>query len=260
MYSAFWTQTVLGMAEFSDQPMRRPPTCDLHYDFFPAKHVTEYLESYIDSHKYGGRSLRDRIRFFTSVQQISRKDSLWHLSLDSNTAVVTGKLIDATGMTSLSYTPTLSGQTGFSGLRIHHKEFGQYEDLIFKNSSIQKVAVIGGAKSAADVAYACAKAGKDVHWIIRPDGAGPAAFLSPEGSGMYKNSDDAFYNRLVSTFLPSPFNEKTWLYRFLQQTNLGIRLLRIFWDGVDRKNRRIADYGRREGKAMRFGDLEPDTQ
>lgn len=248
------------MAEFSDQPMRRPPACDLYYDFFSANHVTEYLESYIDSHKYDGRTLRDRIRFSTSVRQISRKDGLWHLSLDPSTIVGTGKLIDATGMTSLPYTPAIPGRNEFKGVQIHHKEFGQSEDLIFRSSMLQKVAVIGGAKSAADVAYACAKAGKDVHWIIRPDGAGPAAFLSPEGSGLYRNANDAFYTRLVATFLPSPFNENTSLYRFLQQTNLGIRLLRRFWDAADRNNRRIANYGQQEGKAMGFGDLEPDTQ
>jgi len=39
------------------------------------------------------------------------------------------------------------------------------------------ITVLGGAKSAADMAYACAKAGKSVSWIIRSSGNGLAAFL-----------------------------------------------------------------------------------
>lgn len=48
---------------------------------------------------------------------------------------------------------------------------------------VQRFAVLGGAKSAADVAYASAKAGKKVHWIIRASGNGPAALFHPSAGG-----------------------------------------------------------------------------
>ena len=46
-YEAFWTQTPLSMAEFSDQPMDPPPLKDQYYGYFRAEYVTRYLEGYI---------------------------------------------------------------------------------------------------------------------------------------------------------------------------------------------------------------------
>lgn len=43
-----------------------------------------------------------------------------------------------------------------------HKEFGQ--SSILSDPKIQRIVVIGDAKSAADVAYTSAKAGEEVHW------------------------------------------------------------------------------------------------
>ncbi len=40
------------------------------------------------------------------------------------------------------------------------------------SSSDKYITVLGGAKSAAHMAYACAKAGKSVSWVIRSSGSG----------------------------------------------------------------------------------------
>ena len=247
------------MAEFSDVPMNPPPKEDQYYNFFPAKYVTDYLESYVDSHIYNGITIRARIHFSTKVQKISKHLDKWQLTLSSGKVLKTRRLIDATGMTSRPFVPKISGQSLFQGVQLHHKDFGQQKLKILHEDAIKNIAVLGGAKSAADIAYACAKAGKNVSWIIRGDGAGPAAFLSAKGRGLYKSANDAFYTRFVSALLPSPFSEGSWLYRLLQQTKLGNWLVRKFWDRTDRENRRIADYGRVEGKSTGFRNLEPDT-
>lgn len=160
-------------------------------------------------------------------------------------------------MTSQPNLPSLPGLETFQGLSLHHKDFGQSDFLT--DASRQHVAVLGGAKSAADVAYMAAKAGKTVSWIIREEGSGPAAFLACEGKGPYRNSNEGFYNRFVGSFLPCPFGGATFLPRALHRSRVGRWVVGRFWDGVDSEHRRTANFGREEGRKMGFGNLEPDT-
>lgn len=246
------------MAEFSDRPMTPPPAEDQYYGFFPGRYVTAYLESYVDNHTYNGQTLRDRIQFRVHVENIDRKpDDTWVITLDDRSELQTSKLIDATGMTSLPNMPRLMGEEEFRGRMVHHKDFGQLGDL--KAVKGQHFAVLGGGKSAADVAYSAAKAGKTVSWIIREDGAGPAALLSAEGNGFYSNSNEGFYNRFVAAFLPNPFGEKSFLSLFLQRSRIGRWLVKNLWDSIDKGQRKKVNYQRVEGRDMGFNKLEPDT-
>lgn len=63
LYDEFWTQWTVGLAEFSDLPIRRPPEEDCKNDCFRAKYTTKYLEEYVDTMTHAGLSLRDRINF-----------------------------------------------------------------------------------------------------------------------------------------------------------------------------------------------------
>ena len=246
------------MAEFSDRPMTPPPKEDQYHGFFPARYVTQYLESYLDNHIYDNRTLRDRIKFNIQVKRVERTpDKLWTIHCENGLVMKAVKLIVATGMTSLPNMPHLPGQETFSGTLLHHKDFGC--STFLSSPKTQHVAILGGAKSAADVAYASAKAGKTVSWIIREEGNGPAALLSAKGRGPYRNSNESFYTRFVANFLPSPFSGRSWFGRFLHGTRVGRGVVRGVWERVDRENKRMVDYHRREGKDMGFGNLEPDT-
>ena len=245
------------MAEFSDQPMSPPPPEDQYYGFFPAKYVTEYLESYVDKHSYNSMTLRDRIQFNVRVKNIEKDADLWSIFCYGGSAIRAPKLIDATGMTSMPNIPRLPGKEKFQGRMLHHKDFGQLGDL--KKIKGRHFAVLGGGKSAADVAYAAAKADKVVSWIIREEGGGPAAFLSPEGRGPYANSNESFYTRFVASFLPNPFSRKSYLAKFLHGTWLGSSIVQNFWNAIDKAHRRKVDYRREEGKDNGFDKLEPDT-
>ena len=121
--------------------------------------------------------------------------------------------------------------------------------------------MLGGGKSAADVAYAAAKAGKTVSWIIREEGNGPSAFFGAKGKGPYKNSNEGFYNRFVASWLPNPFRlgRPSWAERALHGTGVGRWVVRKFWERVDKGNRMDADFRREEGREMEFSNLEPDT-
>lgn len=260
MYDAFWTQTPLGMCEFSDKPVSKPLEGEDYYGFFPAKYITEYLEDYANDHMYADRSLRDRIRLNCHVKAVSNEGAKWIVSCDEKEVryvFTASKLMIATGLTSKPNMPVLSNQDAFKGLILHQKDFGQSSFLA--SSDAEHVCVIGGAKSAADVAYASAKAGKTVSWIIRKNGSGPSALVSARGSGPYRNTNETLYTRMTSLLNPSLFIPQNWATRFLHQTRIGRRLVDLIWTKVDAKNRRQADYRRPDGRANNFEGLEPDT-
>ena len=246
------------MAEFLDRPMSPPPEQDQYYGFFRAHYFTEYLEAYVSDHIYNNQSIRQRIAFNVAVEGVEKtKDRLWTVTCRNGAQIKTVKLIDATGMTSIPNMPHVPGQEEFRGLLIHHKDFGQ--STFLDDPEMKNIAVLGGAKSAADVAYAAAKAGKNTSWIIRKEGAGPAALLPAEGKGPYINSNESFYTRMVASFLPNPFNTTSWLKRFLHGTAMGRWLVKRLWHSVDMDNKTKADYKRAEGQEMGFENLEPDT-
>lgn len=246
------------MAEFSDRAMRPPPKEDQYFGFFPARYVTEYLESYVNDHVYDSKTLRERIIFNVTVQHVKKSEGYWIVTCDGSVGSVRApKLIDATGMTSLPNIPPIPGQAEFRGLAIHHKEFGR--SRLLENPSIQNIAVIGGSKSAADVAYAAAKDGKTVSWVIRKNGSGPSALFPVEASGPYANSNEQIHTRLMGLFLPSPLGKAGVLSRFLQRTTFGRWLVRKIWAGTDRDVRAQCDFNRKEGKKNGFQNLEPDT-
>lgn len=247
------------MAEFSDRPMPPPPPEDQYWGFFPARYTTQYLESYVDDHVYNGQSIRDRILFSTPVDGVTEdEDGQWIVHSKGTSLLRAKKLIDATGMTSQPHIPHIPGQETFQGHTLHHKDFGQ--STFLKDEAKKTVVVLGGAKSAADVAYASAKAGKSVSWIIRKTGNGPAAFFAPEPtSKRYANSNEGFYNRFLASFLPNPFGSKGLPARVLHGTSFGRQYLMNIWDRFDKGLRALMDYGREERKEHGFANLEPDT-
>lgn len=238
--------------------MRPPPKEEQYFGFFPARYVTEYLESYVDDHVYNGKTLRDRIIFNITVQHVKKKEGNWTVTCDDSSRIFRApKLIDATGLTSLPNIPSIKGQEKFRGLAIHHKEFGR--SSLLTDSKIQNIAIIGGSKSAADVAYAAAKGGKTVNWIIRKNGSGPSALFPPEGTGPYANSNEPINTRLMSLFLPCPFGKASILSKFLQRTTFGRWLVSKMWAGTDSDVRAKGDFSRKEGRKNGFQNLEPDT-
>ena len=79
-YDDFWTQWTVGTAEFSDTLMTRPQDEDRYYDFFKAKHTTQYLENYTDLHSHNGQTLRERIKFGIEVMSVDKLDGKWAIS------------------------------------------------------------------------------------------------------------------------------------------------------------------------------------
>ena len=136
------------------------------------------MEDYVDHHRFANQSLRDRIRFGFKVNTIKKPGNLWIVA-GEKTAFRAAKVIVATGLTSTPNMPELPGKDHFEAPVIHQESYGQ--SSILSSSNLQKVTVIGGGKSAADMVYASVKAEKSVSWIIRASGTGPAFFVCPKG-------------------------------------------------------------------------------
>ena len=171
----------------------------------------------------------------------------------------TNILLDCTGLTSRPFIPRIRGQETFTGLTIHQKEFGQHEQGILSpiNSDPQQdskqptrkhIVVLGGAKSAADVVYACARdTDLSVSWVIREDGNGPAALITPRNIEM-------FYTRFVSSFLPCIFGARSWVEGLLHRTSVGRWVVRRIWRRLDRRYRADAGFQRRAREQVVGGD------
>ncbi|MCJ1423179.1 hypothetical protein MMC29_001060 [Sticta canariensis] len=248
------------MAEFSDLPMTPPP--ETLYDLYDAKYVADYLEKYVDGFRYENQSLRDRMVFGFTVCKIEKVNGKWavhgYYNDKKEVAVVfhASKVMIASGLTSTPNMPVLPNRENFQGPILHQKDFGQ--SSVF-SSNDRYVTVVGGAKSAADMVYASVKAGKSVSWIIRESGSGPAAFLSSEGRGRYKNSAELGFTRIMSTFNPSYFTPQTWWTRFLHGTGPSNWMVSQIWNTADKVSRDGANFDARAEAHTSFKSLKPNT-
>ncbi|KAI4124944.1 MAG: hypothetical protein LQ338_004549 [Usnochroma carphineum] len=214
------------MAGFSDRAIELPPDAEIYHDIFEAKYVTQYLEDYVDSHIYDSRSLRDRIFNWPHVPPC-----------DAN----------------------LAGEREIPGACNTSKDFGKASIEVFEDASRPNVAVLGGGKSAADMVYASAKAGKNVAWSIRRDGEGPAAFSAAAGKGPYKNGPEIAATRMMSALSPSCFTEPNWLNSLIHGTARGRRIIAQIWTGADEACRKEANFEKRHGALPGFGNLRSST-
>jgi cation diffusion facilitator CzcD-associated flavoprotein CzcO len=148
------------MAEFSNMPMPNVEDYDRFYDLIPGKMVTNYLEEYVDSHTYNSQTLRSRILTNTRVSSVSKVARKWSIITAEKKTYTARNLVHATGLTSIPNIPTIPGISEFRGLKLCHMDFGQLDILI--DNSIHHIAVIEGAKSAADIAYSATKGDKTV--------------------------------------------------------------------------------------------------
>ncbi|KUJ10852.1 flavin-binding monooxygenase-like protein-like protein [Mollisia scopiformis] len=260
LYDDFWTQWTVGLAEFSDLPMQRPPEEDCKHDCFRAKYTTKYLEEYVDKMCHAGHSLRERVQFGIRVQFVEKTDNEWRISCtdSSQTPVVFSatKLMIANGENSLQNMPNLPGKENFGGIIIHSEAFGE-SNIIF-DDTVKDVAVIGAGKSSADMVYEAVKAGKNVSWIIRTTGTGAGFFALIDLNTPYKNGVEAAQTRIMSSLQPSLLNEDSWWSWCLHSTRPGVMLITKIFSILDKEVRKRANYkGRKSTKG--FERLEYDT-
>ena len=248
------------MTSFSDVALEIPKDAPKLYDTFESKYVTQYLEEYVDSHVYNGKSLRSRIRLNTEVRTVEKIGSGWILQVVGPVpqSLRCIKLAVASGLTSSPNMPSFPRSHDWTAPILHHRDFGVHSKAILAASSAYKnITVLGGGKSAADMVYASVKAGKKVNWIVRKTGEGPGIFMNPAATGRYRNNAEAGATRKATILNPSGFHTMLQWAQMLHQLvskreNLDSKLF-----AADRRYKLWANYTNRENALPCFRELEP---
>jgi dimethylaniline monooxygenase (N-oxide forming) len=180
--------------------------------------ATKYLETYAEKH-----DLLKRCRFNTHVVRIEREPEYgpWKIiTRPSNNPeaeveeLTCTKLIVSTGHETVENFPPGLDLKKFTGTVFHSKEVGKRHDEIVADENLKTVTVVGGNKSAFEIAANFGLAGKKVNWLIREDGQGPGMMICDRSNG--KDHDlKGVTARAVSALAPSPFNPQRWITRFL---------------------------------------------
>ena len=248
------------MTSFSDVTLQIPEGAPSSYDTFEARHVTQYLEEYIDNHVYNGKPLRSRIRLNAEVSSVEKNSNGWILSVGGampyNIQCI--KLAVASGLTSLPNMPKFFLSPDWRAPILHHRDFGSCsKEILAASSSYKNVSVLGGGKSAVDMVYASLKAGKNVSWIIRKSGEGPGIFMNPEPTGMYRNSAEAVATQRATALNPSGFRPMLEWAQTLHKSASERATLESKLFAVDHRFKAWANYRGREGALPSFRELEP---
>ena len=250
VYPTMMTQTPVGMLEFSSYPMSPPK--EMFYHLCSGDHVYQYLDQFSESTKFGGKTISDRIHFNSEVEQIYKSGDVWVVRTSSGVEACSGKLIMATGPTSIpSMPPFLREKTSVPVL--HSKDLARNSEFLV-SSAVQDVTVIGGSKSAFDAVYLLARAGKNVSWVIRRGGQGPGNLAMADGGGLFKNSHEIISLKLVAKTSPCIFEPENGWTRALHQWRIGRWLVKGIWTMVSAMWQASAKYQRDDN----FAQLKPD--
>jgi dimethylaniline monooxygenase (N-oxide forming) len=263
VYRGFKAQGSTRTGGFSDVPFEPPAEGVDASDFYDAKHMSDYLDDYVDSHVYAGKTIRDRIEFNTKVEKIEKVNGAWiiHGSTASGSLAVYAapKVIVASGRTSTPNEPRLLGKESFKGQIVHTMDYGRSK--ILEEPKVEKVSVLGAGKSAADMVYQAVKAGKSVNWIIRVSGKGPGKFIDGRGKAWCRNIVELGHVRTLAALLDisalSPPSLWSW---FIGKTSIGRRLLAKVFNSISQQAAADADYDRRPGARESFKLLKNDTR
>ena len=233
LYPNLVAQVKLGLFNYTGIPM--PAQGKTGSDLVTGNMIHDYLVRYAQDHH-----LLRRIRFNTHVEHVIRCPRGWRLQVkDSATPVETEKLLVATGVTSVPSMPSIKEDSVTIPI-IHSRDLGvSFKKL--ETGEVRTVVVVGAAKSAYDAVYLLISMGKQVKWIIRPDGAGPLAILPTKLLGHF-NSIAVASTRLMNSLSPSILQTKGFLYSFFQKSKLGRWCVGIFWDFATDLSNRHAGY------------------
>ncbi|KAH0339790.1 dimethylaniline monooxygenase (N-oxide forming), partial [Aureobasidium melanogenum] len=200
-------------------------------EHIPGHVIHRYLNDY--AKKTGVFS---RIRFNTKVFEASAETSSegWTLRTDNHDLLFlrTSQLVVATGLTSTPFIPAFDGEEVFkkSGLLTHSRNFPQHTDRLFNKTST--VTVLGGSKSAWDVAYACASRNVPVNLVVRSSGQGPTWMAPPYVTPVKAWLEKLVHRRFLTWLSPCIWGDEDGfgsVRNFLHGSWLGRKLVDAFW-------------------------------
>ncbi|EIN05808.1 FAD/NAD(P)-binding domain-containing protein [Punctularia strigosozonata HHB-11173 SS5] len=236
LYPGLKSNNLLGTYEFSGFPMD-PDTFGVRPgEHIPGRVMHLYLTRF--AQRFG---VYERIRFGTKVSSAVREENGgWVLTVtpsndEAEFQMLARKLIVATGLTSEPHLPSFPGANVYRGLLFHSRDFKLHASTLSDSDNRpSSVTVIGGSKSAWDVAYAYATADPPipVDLVIRASGRGPT-WMSPAYVTPFKLwLEKLVHTRLLTLFSPCPWGDEDGYVRtrrFLHGTWLGRKIVDAFW-------------------------------
>ncbi|KAI9148309.1 dimethylaniline monooxygenase (N-oxide forming) [Paramyrothecium foliicola] len=227
LYPGLKSNNMVGTYEYPDFPMLESKYGVKPNNHIPGAVLNQYLTDF--AHHFG---FFDKIQFHTKVDIVEPSGESWKLFVTSPSGertVIARKLILATGLTSTPNMPTYKGQENLGAPLFHAKDFCAQAPTL---KDIKNSVVVGGAKSAFDVAYAQVQAGSTVDLIIRDNGHGPVwiapAFVTP----FKKRLDQLLLIRWMTWMAPCPWGGEDGfggIRGFLHGTAFGRWLVDSFW-------------------------------
>ena len=213
--------------------------------------INEYLHEFSENNNLIGA-----IRLQTKVQSIKKqgtKASNWLLTVENSgqeSLIETTKLIVACGPVSSPYLPDIP-RSAFTKPVIHSAQIGTSMSD-FKLPSVQRVVVLGAAKSAYDIVFLMLKQGKKVDWVVRADGTGPLPIMPPRLFG-FLNTVDVMSTRAFALLSPAIQQTEGLGYYVLQRSWAGRQFTKLVWRMVTYLAEHHAEYSRNDN----FRKLRP---
>lgn len=206
--------------------------------------ITEYLQDFARDNGLVGIT-----RLQTKVNKIEKqgiKPSSWLLTIESEgreSILESTKLIVASGASSGPYMPDIP-RSAFTKPIIHSAQIGTSLSE-FELPSVQRVVILGAAKSAYDTVFLMLKQGKKVDWVIRADGTGPLSIMPPKLFG-FLNTIDVMSTRAFACFSPAIGQTKGFWYHVLQKSWGGRQFTTLVWRIVTHLAEHHAEYSRND--------------
>ncbi|KAH8169366.1 pyridine nucleotide-disulfide oxidoreductase domain-containing protein [Sarocladium implicatum] len=228
LYPGLKSNNMLGTYEYPDFPMT-----EAKYGLKPHSHIPgTVLHKYLtDFARHFG--IYDKIQFHTKVDVVEpTEDGAWKVTVtgpSGSKVVRAAKLILATGLTSTPNIPDYKGVETLDAPFFHAKDFCARADEL---TGAKNVVVVGGAKSAYDVAYALAAEGTTVDLVIKDDGHGPVWITPPRVTPFKKRLDQLLLIRWLTWFAPCPWGYEDGypgIRKFLHGTSVGRWIVDTFW-------------------------------
>ncbi|KAL2869594.1 flavin-containing monooxygenase [Aspergillus lucknowensis] len=246
LYPGLKTNNVFGSYELSDFPMVPERYGVQGTGHIPGHVVHAYLCDVVDHFE-----ITPHLMLSTKVTSATLLDGgLWsvtlkpvHESLKPVQVIQAARLVIATGLTSTPHIPQIPGSETFDRFILHSKQLREQAQKLEQSKA---VVVVGGNKSAWDVCYTAARAGSQVHMVVRQDGGGPSYLWPRQFSlGQFTVSlAKLSTTRLFALFDPAPFSSGpfSWQKRFLHQTYFGQMICQMFWTYLDKLIRKLNGY------------------
>ena len=234
LYPGLKSNNLLGTYEYSDFPMRQETFGVKPGEAIPGHVLHQYLQKYAEKF-----DVYRRISFNSNVESVERGNGHgWIVNsspvgeaTDSGRRTVWAqKLVISTGLTSEPLLPDIVGSESFNAPIFHAKYFLDNVETTTKNA--RNVVILGGSKSAFDVAYAYASTGITVDWVIRESGHGPVWIAPPYVTPLKKQLKKLVGVRFLTWFSPCIWGDSDgfgMVRRFLHRTRIGRWIVDTFW-------------------------------